>query len=288
MTQTVYVTDRTLGAVLSWGPATSYGNVAPTTTISGTNTQLGDAIGLAVPAGGNIFASGDSSQQIVEFAPGTNGNANPVTTITSTLSFENEGIAADGSGNLYMSSYGGTYGNTIGVFAAGQTGTVTPTTITGAATTLNTPYGIAVDATRKLYVANSGGNDILVFAAGASGNVAPIATIGGANTTLSGPERVAVDSNGRIIVSDEGNKILVFASGANGNVAPVATIAGALTGLSSVSGVAADNQNAIWVCDAGAVAIYRFAPTANGNVAPIATISGASTTLNNPEGIAVY
>ena len=109
--------------------------------------------------------------------------------------------------------------------------------ISGAATGLIAPTGIALDANNVIYVADpdNGVPSVRIFAAGANGNVAPIRVISGALTQLSNPVDVKVDSAGNIYVADFGaNKLLIFGPGASGNVAPTVAIAlpiGSVTGL---------------------------------------------------------
>lgn len=69
-----------------------------------------------------------------------------------------------------------------------QNGAIAPAaTIAGAATTLSTPSGVALDATGNIYVANAAGS-IAVFAAGANGNVAPVQSI----TRMLGPVGISL------------------------------------------------------------------------------------------------
>ena len=84
------------------------------------------------------------------------------------------------------------FANSITAYAAGANGNVAPSAgISGAATGLNFPEGVALDAAGKIYVANFNPTSITVYAAGATGNVAPSATISGAATGLNGPFGVA-------------------------------------------------------------------------------------------------
>src|ERR1019366_862470 len=74
--------------------------------------------------------------------------------------------------------------DSVTVFAANASGNAIPTTtISGAATGLSNPNGIALDDKGNIYVTN--GTSVTVYAAGSSGNVAPTATISGANTGFS-------------------------------------------------------------------------------------------------------
>lgn len=183
------------------------------------------------------------------------------------------------------------------VFAAGANGNVAPfRRIQGQATGLNTPYGIALDSSRNIYVANYVYiGSVTVFAVGAHGNVAPIQTISGSNTGLVAPAGIALDAGRNIYVAtDHGNNsdaMLLFAAGANGNVAPIQTISGSNTGLNASSAIALDASGKIFVANyygrVGYGSVTVFAAGANGNVAPVQAIFGSRTQVSFPTGIAV-
>ena len=84
--------------------------------------------------------------------------------------------------------------SSVTVYAAGATGNAAPIqTISGNATTLVDPTGVAVDAAGNIYVADAYGGGtghgaVDVFAAGANGNVAPTTTVRGAGTGLYSPK----------------------------------------------------------------------------------------------------
>ncbi|HTU69300.1 MAG TPA: hypothetical protein VMF11_03175 [Candidatus Baltobacteraceae bacterium] len=118
-------------------------------------------------------------------------------------------------------------------------------TISGSASGINQPTGIALDANGNIYVSDQASTvctpdcpAILIFPAGSSGAVRPT-YIAGPKTLLVAPTDVKVDKNGNIFVADEAagaGVIYVFASGSSGNVAPTATLnsPGAVIGLGLV------------------------------------------------------
>ena len=186
--------------------------------------------------------------------------------------------------------------NSISVFnnASITQGNIAPDrTISGAATTFNSPYGMWHDsASDRLYVANSSANSILVFnnSSTISGNVAPNRTIAGAATTLNFPESIWYDaaSDRLYVANDVANSILVYdnASTINGNVAPDSTISGAATALNGPAILWYDAaSDTLYVTNyTGSILIFNSASTLTGNVAPVRTISGAATLLNQPYG----
>ncbi len=249
-----------------------------------------------------IFVSNGNS--VTAYAPGSNGNVAPIASISdrSNLFSSPWGIAVDSKGNIYVASYDSGGRGAISVYRAGSNsnGDAVPTaTIAGRRTGLDNPFGIALDSSGKIYVANfiggRGTGSVTVYPADSNGNVAPIATIIGADTGLDNPSGIAVDSSGKIYVANRGggrtseSSITVYAAGSNGNVKPIATIAGSDTGLDDPC-IAVDSSGKIYAGNASdSITVYPAG--SNGNVKPIATIAGPDTGdqtgLFQPNGIAV-
>jgi sugar lactone lactonase YvrE len=288
----LYVINGASPNTLTVFPANASGNVAPSRTIAGANTQLGNLQGVAADGQGTSYVSMvGGAPRITEYASALNGNVAPTNTITGpdTQLGNVGGIALDGAGELFVAN-GET---TISVYAAGAIGDAAPIrTISGL---MPDPIGVAFDRAGNLYVVQDPGtqspDSVAVYAPGATGNAVPIRTITGSNTGMSGAYFDAVDSSGRLYVANAfGNgSVTVYAAGANGNAAPIATIAGTNTGLFNAApeGIAVDSNGLIYVTTAGGNAILVFAANANGNVAPLRTIAGANTGLIDPRAIAV-
>ena len=62
--------------------AGAYGNVAPTRTISGSNTGLFYPFGIALDSSTNIYITNYNGQSVTVYAAGANGNVAPVQTIS--------------------------------------------------------------------------------------------------------------------------------------------------------------------------------------------------------------
>src|SRR5438552_18969502 len=94
-------------------------------------------------------------------------------------------------------------------------------TLTGPATELSTPSGLAVDTVNnELFVVNGSNNSVTVYPRVANGNVAPLRTIFGSATGLNRPAALVVDTvNNELLVTDTGkNSIMAYGGTANGNV----------------------------------------------------------------------
>ncbi len=203
-----------------------------------------------------------------------------------------EGIAADGSGDIFVVNSN----NTVTVYAAGADGNVAPErTIGGAHTRLNASDALAIDASGAVYVANLGAGGrpaITVYAPGANGDVAPTATIEGDHTGLHIPTGITVDPSGNIYVSNYDESVTAYAPDSDGDAQPTLTIRGRRTQLDANYGIALDPRGTIFVSNqgltSGPYSVTAYANRADGDTAPLRTLSGSMTGLIVPNGLAVH
>jgi beta-lactam-binding protein with PASTA domain len=202
-----------------------------------------DASGMIYLATGDFGAGGGGAVSVYAADPSGSFTGTPLGTVN-TVSFSFTGVAVDAATNIYAANpYAGTDAPPSITVYANPNGTVTGSplaTITGSNTGLNAPFGVALDANGKIYVANISQNSmpsITVYPATPSGtlNEAPIATIAGTDTGLNAPTSVAVDANGLIYVGNGGGSVTVYDANPDGtlNETPIATITGSNTGLST-------------------------------------------------------
>jgi len=248
------------------------------------------------PPTAEVFVATNSS--VIAYEPGRNGDVAPDAVIGLVLTASD--IAIDAIGKTYVANDSI---NTISIFAPTAAGEEPPiATIRGGNTGLDSPEGIALDASGNIYVANFGSYDryvgkVTVYPTGSEGNAVPIATISGMKTGLHASSDIAVDSVGRIYVTNGGvlgdvASVTVYAPGSDGDVAPIATISGSKTGLHWPQGIAVDAMGRIYVANAGghpgltaSVTVYRRG--SHGDVAPIATIRGEASGIGSAQGVAV-
>ncbi|MFN2449968.1 MAG: NHL repeat-containing protein [Candidatus Baltobacteraceae bacterium] len=205
-----------------------YDNGLLTTDIAGSNTLLNVPSGVAVKGGNSIYVADSGSAAVTVYltpSPGPSPTVTPAPVATPTATPTPVGATPSPTATPAPSS-----------------DNIAPVTVvTGPATTLSAPMGVALDSAGNLYVADAGAPAarILVFAAPGPGvqNVAPIRSI--TSASLIDPMDVKVDAAGLIYVVDRGaspsgsSKLLVFSATANGLSTPQADVAlsGADTGL---------------------------------------------------------
>ncbi len=202
---TLYVSNQVGNSIEAFADvSTLNGNVAPSRTISGSNTTLQDPISLWYDATSDelyVASVNNASIDIFDHASTLSGNIAPSRTISgSSTTFVNP-IALwldNASDQLYVADYSN---DSVDVFDNASTahGNIAPSRIlAGTNTTLSGLWTIWLDASNnRLYVSNSGGPSVLVFdgADTLNGNVAPSRTIAGANTAFTSPIGLWLDMN---------------------------------------------------------------------------------------------
>jgi DNA-binding beta-propeller fold protein YncE len=274
-------------------PRTANGNVAPSRTIFGPATGLNSPVGLAVDSLNNEITVANGGASITVYALSAGGNVPPLRTIAGPSSTGLAGafaVVVDTVNNeLTVLTPNG--GGVVTVYARTANGNVAPLrSISGAATGMDTPRGLALDIVNdELFVANFD-NSITVYARTANGNAVPKRTLVGAATGLNAPRGLVVDSvNNELIVANAvGPSVTVYSRGASQNTAPLRTISGAATGLNGTYGVTVDNTNdEIAVANPGSNTVTVYPRTASGNFSPLRTLAGAATGLSSPVRLAV-
>jgi sugar lactone lactonase YvrE len=245
---------------------------------------------VAVDASGNLYIADTSDNRIRKVTlatgvittaagngqPGSTGDFNQATAAKLNMPY---GVAVDASGNLYIADMNNSRirlvtasSSVISTFAGGG---LSPTTCTGttdslgdgcAATSgkLNTPRGVALDASGNLYIADYGSNRVREVTGGNINTVAGNGTAGFMGDTgpatsaeLHSPAGVAVDGSGNLYIADSANQRVRKVTGgyintvAGNGTAGFTGDASAATGaeINGPTGVAVDASGNVYIVD---------------------------------------
>jgi gliding motility-associated-like protein len=200
--------------------------ITPAGVVTTLANYSGGAFGLAVDPAGNIYVADAGNNQIEKITPAGTitiiagssipGSANGTGTAAS---FHAPiGIAVDAADNLYVTDQLNnlirkiTPASVVTTFAG--SGAAGESDGIGTAASFNRPIGIAMDASRNIYIADYGGNKIRKITP--AGVVTTLAGSGGAGTadgtgaaaSFSKPEGIAIDASGNLYIADTGNDLI--------------------------------------------------------------------------------
>ena len=211
----VFVADPGAGTVSEFATGT-------TTPAIVVGSGLINPDGVAFDANGDLFIADDGVPDVIEipntgsagaFVAGTQETVISSSTVFGGTALANATALAVGpDGTLYISDNGNkrvVFWNPI----TGQSG-VTPAT---AANGLKSSWGIAVDSSSNLYVADSTLNEVFIFS-----SAGPISTITAPNVTQA--VAVAVDASGSVFVSDASTGNIVRVPNLSGTLTPAQAI----------------------------------------------------------------
>lgn len=264
----------------------------------------GDAVRKVSPVGTNWVVTTLAGQGLVlGMVDATNGTAR----------FDNpQGVAVDAAGKLYVAD---TANNAIRLITPSGTNWVV-TTIAGVGRSssgstdgtnrnakFSNPYGIAVDASGNLYVADTLNDTIRkITPVGTNWVVSTLAGLAGTNGVADGtntsarfdnPAAIALDTNGNLYVADLGNNTIrkVTPMGTNWVVSTLAGLAGtngSADGTNSVArfnepqGIAVDGLGALYVSDGNNNTIRKVTPVGTNWV--VSTLAGTAAETGSANG----
>lgn len=121
--------------------------------------------------------------------------------------------------------------------------------LTGPATGIDSPAGMAIDGEGSVYLTSADGNSVTVYAKGwAGGNTPPTKVLQGPSTQLNLPIGITVRPNGDLYVANGLGGINYYAAGwASGDTPPTRILAGGATMLFIPVGVAFDSSGTMLV-----------------------------------------
>ncbi len=305
-------------------------------------SSFSSAQGEVIDSNGNLYVADGNNNRVLFFPRGsttatrvygqngsfTTGTANNGGVSANSLN-NPQGLALDGSGNLYVADQSNgrvlfyPAGSTTATRVYGQNGSFTSGVQNNGGVTANSlgqPYGLAVDGSGNLYVADYLNSRVLFYPAGSTtatqvygqgGNFTTNTPNNGgiSATSLNQPTGVALDSSGNLYVADiYNNRVLFFpynstmatqVYGQGGSfTSSAANNGGVSAGLNNPMYVTLDSTGDLYVVDRSnnRALFYPFGSTTatrvygqNGSFSSAAANNGGinANSLSQPWGVAV-
>lgn len=224
-----------------------------------------------------------SGQTLTFTAPSSSTTLNANATYL--FEFYETSSGAPQAGTIYVINAG----SQVEAFAAGSGSGATPIN-SFASTSFTHPTGIAVDATGRVYVAQSPNIYSYTYA---SYNGATTATPSTTLTSVGGPWGLVIDSSGNLVATDSTNNAVdFFGAGANGAASAFKSISGSNTQLNAPYQAGFDGSGNLYVLNSGSssVTVYSAASISGSgalNIAPTAVITSSATAIDHPVALAV-
>ncbi len=291
---------------------------------------LADPAGGILDSNGNLYVGDTGSNRVLFYPAGSTtatrvyGQGGSFTTVgnnqggISANSLNNPyGLAVDSSGNLYVADLLNSRvlfypaGSTTATRVYGQSGSFTDSAANNggiSANSLNQPYGVALDSSGNLYIADSSNNRVLFYPAGST-TATRVYGQGGSFTTstannggvsangLNNPLGLTLDSSGDLYVADElNNRVLFYPAGSTtatrvyGQGGSLTTNAANEGGISANSlnqpyGTSLDSSGNLYIGDTfnNRVLFYPFASTTATRV--YGQLGSFTSNSSNPGGV---
>ncbi len=313
----LYVADRNNNRVLRFVDVTTNGYAFyvfgqpdfVTADVALTQNGMNDPNGVAIGNDGTLFVTDFNNQRVLRFenitsktnganADGVLGQPDFITTSTyrttgNRYSIPYNIVIDNATGKVFVGDYGA---NRILRFSstAAMTNGSAPEAVIGqtnftstnngtAADKLSANYGMAIDASGRLWVADNVNNRVLRFdnAAACSSGASASQVLGQANYTsstsnttqdgMSEPVGVAIDASGNLYVAEQGNsRVIIYlnaASKSNGANADIvlgqpnftsSSIGADQSTMQNCTGVAISSTGTLWVADPNNNRVLRF------------------------------
>ena len=221
----IYVADpgnSIIRKIAAGGTVTTFAGVAGATGTSdgtGAAARFNSPAGVAVDNAGNVYVADTNNNTVrkitaagsVTTLAGVGGQTGSGDGAGGSARFNSpHAVAVDGSGNVYVADF---FNSTIRKVSpagtvttlAGSAGQLGFTDGTGVVARFNQPYGVAVDGSGNVYVADTYNRAIRMITPGGS-----VTTLNGSQARFYYPQGIAVDGSGTLYVADGDNQAILI------------------------------------------------------------------------------
>jgi hypothetical protein len=247
---------------------------------------------------GTIYALDYTNSAITSYAPGSTGDAAPLSTVNLPSSEPYQMVMA-ANGNVWVAAYTDSVLYEYTQAQLATSGTPTPA-VTITSSGLDRPENLVFDRSGNLWVANSEGStdgdgSVVEFTAAqlaSSGSPTPAVTLSdnGSDTVLNEPDALTFDRSGTLWVGNYGIPNLVGFSPAqyagSGSPTPAVTIDANGSSLEGPSAFTWDRSGDLWVANYSGDTVVEFTNamlSASGSPQPAVTLGGGG--VDGPSGI---
>jgi hypothetical protein len=240
----------------------------------------------APPAYGTIIVSDNNAIRF--YAPGANGNAAPIRTITGPATGLQQpwAIDLDTAGDVWAANLNGG----VTEYAATATGNATPIrTIPPSSPALESPDGIALTPDGKhVWVGNDSSTTITEYPTAAGGGSTPVRSIAGLNTGITWSHDVALSRDGGFLWEADGGSVTLRKFRTTLGYANQTSSRVITTGVDNTNypeGATVDLAGNVWTSDQQANTIAEYGPQSD--TVPTRTVTGAATHITYPSYVSL-
>jgi ligand-binding sensor domain-containing protein len=263
-------------------------------------TNGAESVGVAFDASGNLWTSVSNIPELLEYSASQLASSNtsaPTVILTSDRAGSLNspaGLAFDSNGNLWVANASS---NTLVEYASAQlasSGSPIPIiTIGSSSESLQSPYGLAFDASGSLWITTTGPSPVVALAPDqllTSGAPTPAVSLSFPGISGFSAQELAFDAKGNLWVGLTGvnaiAEIPAAALATTGAPFPSVVLTSGNGSINDPAGLAFDDSGDLWVANSGGTTVVEFTPgqlLASGSPKPVRTITGD---LPGPFGLA--
>jgi DNA-binding beta-propeller fold protein YncE len=157
----------------------------------------------------------------------------------------------------------------------------------GSSDQFNFPFGVAVNNSGNVFVAETGRNSIVSFNPNNfAGTFSSFGTQGSGTGQFNQPTGVAVDNVGNVYVADQGNNRIIAYNTTNNTFSSFGTQGSGLGQFNSPYGIAVNNGR-VYVGDTGNSRVVSFDPSNFADFSTFGSLGSGTGQFNTPFGVSV-